>query len=195
MLKLNLSKDGQKQPLKLNLRKGSSFSVEGYWDDKKDLDLHAFILRSGKIAGDAAELLTYAAAGQYTAGYVVGKGMPFALPDGSLAHSGDASTGVGSPVDEIITVNSSKLPTDADEVPVFMSLYNEGMKFGDVKDAGVRIKDDTGKVLEEIKLTEGFAAFNVVQIGSFVRGDAGWDFSLVGVGTTGNIETVLGQFQ
>lgn len=185
-LQLNLTKPGDapQGSLKLNLAKGARFTVEAFWSDGADLDAHAFLLREGKVTG-TADILSYATS-------TAGRGKPFATPCGSLSHSGDARTGVGSDVDEIITIDSGKLPSGVNEVAVFLTVYDANKKFGDVAHAGIRIKDGSGKVIEEIHLSQGaFAAFNVVQLGSIVDGPTGFEFSLAGTGIVGDLNTVL----
>jgi tellurium resistance protein TerD len=186
MLQLNLAKPGDapQGKIQLNLSKGSRFHAKAYWADGSDLDVHALMLTGGKVT-DIERILSYATSTQP-------RGKPFSTPCGSLHHSGDARTGVSADVDEIITIDGAKLPAGVDEVAIFITVYDQSKSFGSVAQAGIRIENEAGKVLEDVQLSGSkFAGVNVVQLGTLVNGPNGWEFSLAGTGLVGDLNTVL----
>lgn len=205
MLKLSALKAGENAPkLKLNLTKGARFLVELFWDSSEDLDTHAFLATNSgsgaKVTRLEEVLSTYNLKKNDPAnGVLVNNpdGKSFQLPCGSLHHSGDALTGDKSDIDEIITVDGSKIANGANEIPIVVTIHdpkNTGATFGRVKKAGIRIKNSGGAVLGEYELSSEFGSFNVVQMGSLILGANGWEFVAVGSGLNGDFGTVLGYF-
>jgi tellurium resistance protein TerD len=205
-IQLPISKPGvTPQKIRLNLAKPAKFTVELFWSDGADLDAHALLATNtgGGAKVSAADQILSIFNVQYTVGGTQHQGAlrfgpngkSFATPEGSLSHSGDARTGVDSDVDEIISIDGARLPVGVNEVPIFITIFNPtGATFALVKHAGVRIKDGSGNVLGEYVLTTAYAAFNAVQVGSFVCDDAGWHYAAVGVGFNGDFNTVLEAF-
>jgi tellurium resistance protein TerD len=105
---------------------------------------------------------------------------------------------VGKDVDEIITIDATKVAPEVNEIPIFVTIHEakaNGLAFGKIGKAGIRIKDDAGTVLGEYELTTEFAAFDAVQMGSIMRTPAnGWEFAAVGTGFKGDFNTILGHF-
>ncbi len=206
MLKLPLAKPGESTQtvgkLSLNLNKGSRFSVELAWESAHDLDAHALL---GHNDGSGAKVTDYA---QVLSTYNTKKMNPgasltanadgsFSTPCGALTHSGDSRSGIGKLVDEIITVDGSKIQNGVNEIPIFVTIHSKakpGTKFNEVNDASIVIKDESGKVLGEYRLTGEFAQFNAVQMGSLMLGPSGWEFAPVGNGFMGDFNTILGSF-
>ena len=201
-LNLPLAKPGDapRQPLKLNLSKGAQFAVELYWDTTHDLDAHALLMvdvgGANKIVSFDQVLSTYNSKKTNPSGTLVNNpDGSFSTPCGSLTHSGDMRTGLGKDVDEIIKIDGSKIPQGTMEIPIFVTIHPASVgTFGDVKEAGIRIKDESGKELASYRLTSEFAKFNAVQMGSLIPGVNGWEFSPVGVGFNGDFNFVLGNF-
>src|SRR5581483_3081533 len=108
----------------------------------------------------------------------------FSTPCGTLTHSGDALTG-GKGVNEVITIQGANAPEGVNEIPIIVTIHKAqetGVTFSQIKNAGIRIKDDAGKVLGEYKLSNEFARFNAVQMGSVTLGPGGWEYQPVGSG-------------
>jgi tellurium resistance protein TerD len=203
MLTLSLNKGQPVQNLKLNLSKGQKFSVELSWDSVHDLDAHALAaVNSGNGAkvADMAQVLSYATSPKQLKGQSPLKGNPngsFSTADGGLTHSGDCRDGTLTGVDETITVDPNSLNPEVNEIPIFVTIYSPSkpnVTFGEVKEAGISIKDESGKVLGQYRLSNEFAGFNAVQMGSLIKGQSGWEYAPVGSGFNGDLNTVLANF-
>lgn len=200
MLTLQLQKPGEEAPkLKLALNKGAKFSVELYWDSQHDLDAHALeAINGGQGAKiNALEQVLSCYNLKPNGALTRNPNGSFSLPSGMLTHSGDCRDGKTQDVDEIITIDGSKAPSGVNEVPIFVTIHNadkSGATFAQVKDAGIRIKDESGKLLGEYNLSNEFGSFNAIQMGSLILGDNGWEFAPVGAGFNGDFNTVLGSF-
>jgi tellurium resistance protein TerD len=206
-LSLNLAKEGEntqntKSRLSLNLNKGERFKVYLAWDTDHDVDAHAILCTNDGTNGaktDALEKVLSAynikrtIAGQVTGVLQKNSDGSFSTPCGSLTHSGDARTGLGKDVDEIITIDGGKIPVGVNEIPIIITLHpaSAPARFSQVKDASIVIKDDNGRELCAFQLTKEFGSFNVVQLGSLLLGDKGWEFAAVGSGFVGDFQKVL----
>ncbi|MCR4341963.1 MAG: TerD family protein [Gemmatimonadaceae bacterium] len=203
MLQLPLEKNGQPpKKLSLSLNKASRFIVELWWKTEHDLDAHALLAtNSGQGAKvDAFEkvLSTYNCKrpGSQSGVLAVNANKSFNTPDGALHHSGDSLDGRTADIDEVITIDGGKIGPEVNEIPIFVTIHprSQPMTFREIPDAGIRIKDDAGKVLGEFQLTAEFGPFNAVQMGSLIIGANGWEYAAVGNGFTGDFNTVLGYF-
>lgn len=200
-MELNLTKPGDPvKKLSLSLVKATRFIVELYWDSKHDLDAHALLAAN---SGQGAKVSSF---GQVLSTYNAKKTNPqgvlesnpdgsFSTPCGSLKHSGDSRTGENSDIDEVIMIDGAKVPAEANEVPIFVTIHpSNSARFSEVKKAGIRIKDDSGKVLGEYELSKDFGQFDAVQMGSILHGPNGWEYAPVGVGFKGNFNAILENF-
>jgi len=195
--KLMLAKDGEQTPkLKLNLSKGERFFVELRWKSADDLDGHALLCsptpNGGKISAFSQVLSTYQKAER-----VNNTDKSFATLCGGLTHSGDCTNGVQKDVDEMITIDGAKISDSVSEVPIFVTIHNSaqnGKTFANVEEASIAIKNEAGTVLGAFELSKEFSKFNVVQMGSLLRGDSGWEFAPVGTGLMGDFNTILEHF-
>ena len=203
VLKLELGKaGGARSKLNLNLNKGTRFVVELFWDSKEDLDAHALLatnVGNGAKIDDLRQILsTYNVRKNNPQGALLGNtDGSFETPEGALHHSGDARTGVDRDVDEIITIDGSKIPEGVNEIPIFVTIHEaseSGLTFDQVTKAGIRIKDGAGKELAHYVLSGEFARFNAVQMGSLCLGEHGWEFAPIGAGFNGDFNTVLSNF-
>lgn len=200
-IELKLTKPGDSvKKLQLPLSKaGGIFNIEFFWDSKHDLDGHALLLSGGKLQGLGGVLSTYNPSLPLGDGSASsrepGDKRPFKTPDGALLHHGDARTGGSADVDEMITVNTGSVPANIDEIALIVTLHPAGVgNFREVKDAGFKIKDGDNRVLAEVNLSNDFGPYNVVQCGSLLRGDQGWEYLVAGVGVKGDFNTVLDYF-
>lgn len=199
-LKLSTQKPGDTvQKLSLNLNKGSTFSVELYWDSDQDLDAHALLANndsgSAKVTAMEQVLSTYNTKKMNSGGVLTNASDgSFSTPCGTLTHSGDSRSGVQKDVDEIITIDGSKAPSGMNEIPIFVTIHNTGVTFARINKAGIRIKDNAGKELCSYELSNEFGAFNAVQMGSLILGQKGWEFAAVGTGFHGDFNKVLEHF-
>lgn len=200
MLTLSLNKGQPVSNLKLNLSKGQRFIVELAWDSEHDVDAHALAaINSGQGAkvADASQVLSYATSPKQLKNQSPLKGNPngsFSTPCGGLTHSGDCRDGSSTDVDESITIDPNLLRSDVNEIPIFVTIYGQGLSFTQVKQAMITIKDDSGKVLGQFKLNNEFGAFNAVQMGSLIKNNGAWEYAPVGSGFNGDLNTILSNF-
>jgi len=201
MLSLSLAKPGDTVgKLKLSLMKAARFTVELSWDTNQDLDAHALLAvndgNGAKVSALEQILSTHNCRKTTPAGILnANPDGSFSTPCGSLTHSGDSRSGVGKDIDECIVIDGAKVPNGINEIPVFVTIYDAKGTFAGVGHASITIKDDSGKVLGEYQLTNEFANFNAVQMGSLMlNSEGGWDYAPVGSGFMGDFNTVLGSF-
>lgn len=205
MEKLSLVKEGEQKPkLTLNLAKTARFSVELFWESSHDLDGHALLATNNNGAGAKVTsmdqvLSTYNSnlplADGSSATRTPGDKRPFTTRCKSLHHSGDARTGIGAAVDEIISIDGAAIPAGVNELPIFVTIHpSKSAKFSQVTDAGIRIKDDSGKVLGEYQLSNQFGEFDAVQMGSLILNSNGWEYAAAGSGFNGDFNTILEYF-
>lgn len=176
-IQLSLSKDeAARNRLRLSMLKGSLFKIVFSWDSAHDPDVHALLCHndgSGAKARVATDILsTYNCKKTNSGGALLANpDGSFSTPCGTLRHSGDARTGLGKDEDEIIYVDVSKLSAHVNEIPFFVTIHkseNTGATFADIKDAAIKIVDDSGATLGEFALTSEFAKFSACQRSSLM---------------------------
>ena len=217
MLTLTLDKPGAApaRKLQLSLNKGAAFKVTVAWQcdarHQDDIDIHALEARNG---GNGAKVTVLE---EILSTYNTTKMSPktgvlptaadgsFATPTGGLRHSGDVRVQGNT---ETIVIDGSKLPADVNEIPLFATVHkaehtaghDEGSEaegeaaFADIEVCTVTIADESGRELGAYQLSKEFGEFNVVQLGSIMHGDNGWEYAPVGRGFTGSINDVLSHF-
>lgn len=188
---LKLAKTGER----IDLTKGNPnlkhLAVGLGWEPKDlggaevDLDASAFVLTSGRIAGDAD---------------VVFYNQPKHV-SGAISHSGDDRTGAGNitkSIDkEIISIDLAKVPADKDKIAFVVTFYEENptvkQTFGKVKNSFIRIMDadKNNEVLIKYDLTEDYSTATAVVIGEVYRKDGEWKFAAVGTGHPGGLAELL----
>ena len=217
MITLSLDKPGTAPApkLQLSLNKGASFRVTVAWQcdarHQDDVDIHALEARND---GGGAKV---SALDQVLSTYNTTKMSPktgvlatvadgsFATLSGGLRHSGDIRVQGNT---ESIVIDGSKLPAGINEIPLFATVHkaehgqghDEGTvsedeaAFADIEVCTVIIADEGGRELGAYQLSKEFGEFNVVQLGSIMHGDNGWEYAPVGRGFTGTFNDVLGHF-
>lgn len=198
-LTLKLQKPGEEAPkLKLNLTKGSKFTVELFWDSKHDLDAHALLATNN---GDGAKVTTFEQVlspynMKATGGVLeLNSDGSFNTPEEALHHSGDARDGEVLDIDEVITIDGSKVPTGVNEIPIFVTIHPaKTATFAEVKDSGIRIKDESGALLGEYMLSNEFSQFDAVQMGTLVLENGAWVYIAAGSGFNGDFNSILAFF-
>jgi stress response protein SCP2 len=200
-LQFNLTKDAGAKPLAFALSKNHKFHIELYWDSKHDLDAHAMGLRVGSCTDSEMCLSTYnptlVQTDNPSLNNFAGSKAAFRNACASLSHLGDKRTGIsvdGRQPDEVMTVEMSRLPSDVDEVSFFVTAHPpQQVKFKDVDNAKLVIKDDAGVVLLTANLTHDFDQYDMVQMGSIVKNaqTGAWDFNPVAVGINGSFQDIL----
>lgn len=175
-----------------SLSKGSSsskFKVGLAWNPNvgasnanHDLDASAFLLRGGRlVSGD--DVVYY-------------RNLKHA--SGAVNHSGDNLTGEGDGDDETLMVDTSKLPSDVDEVAFIVTIHdavNRRQDFGQISSASASIYSESGEKLVNYSLKKEFASDTAVQFVSLVKKNGEWSVQADGVGHRKNlaeIATALG---
>lgn len=217
MLTLSLDKPGTKPApkLQLSLSKGSTFKVTVAWtceaSHQDDVDIHALeAINDGggaKVTALEQILSTYNTKRTSPATGVLATAADgsFATPSGGLRHSGDIRVQGNS---ESIVIDGSRIPAGMNEIPLFATVHKadhgqehdggteteEEAAFADIEVCTVRIADDSGRELGAYQLSKEFGDFNVVQLGSVMYGENGWEYAPVGRGFTGTFNDVLAHF-
>ncbi len=216
MLTLSLQKPGADAPkLRLSLNKGARFTAKVEWqcdaDHADDVDVHALEARNAgngaKVTSLDQVLSTYNTKRMNPQGGALPTNPDgsFQTPGGGLVHSGDKRVQNNT---ESIVIDGSKLPAGVNEIPIFVTVHEaehgtgheaggdaeEEAAFGDIDVCTITLSDETGKELGAYKLSDEFKEFNVVQLGSVLLGDSGWEYAPVGRGFNGNFNDVIAHF-
>lgn len=97
---------------------------------------------------------------------------------------------------ETINICLSKIAPEVEEVVITATIYDEGLMFGDVKDAKITIIDEeSGEALCFFDLDKNYQNEDTIVAGRFVINDDGeWDFEAVGNGYTGGLQTLVDMY-
>jgi tellurium resistance protein TerD len=203
----NLTKDEGKNKFNLTKSGSKKFRIGLGWKvgEKFDLDASALGLKhvDGKpgFYNDISHAVCYGNEELfcYAPGDVKKEKTMFFTADGSIKHYGDNRTGVGDGDDEIIDVDPSKLPAEIVEIAIFITIHkavDRGQDFSMVEDSFVRIlNSESGEELCQYKLRESFAGKTAVQVGSLIRENGDWVFSVVGAGSNASLGDILNSYQ
>jgi len=184
---INLSK-GSKINLKKESPAGAKVFVVGLgWDPNEKASPHPFDLdASAFLVGPNGKIIT----DEYFVFYNNNNS-----PDGSVTYGGDNRTGEGEGDDEILTIDTSKLNPEIQQV-VFCCSIDEaetrGQNFSMVNNAYIRIyEQNSGEVLATYFLSEVASNETAFILGRLLNSPAGWDFEAYPVGYPGGLETLL----
>lgn len=205
MLTLSLEKPGEAVPkLKLSLTKGATFKVTVAWEcghaHLHDVDVHALEARNDGSGAKVTELSSILSTYNTVRMNPKGGALPcnadgsFATPSGGLTHSPDVRV---QGTAEMITIDGSRVPEGINEIPIFVTIHSPGKEtetFDEIEKATIAIADEGGKELGSYELSGEFKDFNVVQFGSLLLGEGGWEYAAVGRGFEGNFNDVLRAF-
>lgn len=184
-----------KKSEKFSLAKATAkFTVGVGWDTEIDLDASAFACVSNggnpKFYNDGSHAVFY---GNRSLKQSDGS---FVTSDGSIRHSGDNLNGIdraGTKDDEEIQINTDKLPAEIDEIGIFVTIYDAAAKeksFADVRDAYVRIIDNSGVELCRYNLSNEFSSASV-QVGNLIKENGEWAFHAIGAGFNQEIGAII----
>jgi tellurium resistance protein TerD len=115
------------------------------------------------------------------------------LPNGPIVLTKDNRTGEGDGADETLFVNPEKL-ADGKKVKITVNIYEalaRRQNFGMVQGAFVRVLDDGGKEVCRYDLAEDFSIETGTIIGEFYKNNGDFKFKALGVGFTGDLNTLL----
>lgn len=204
MLTLALEKPGAGvEKLHLSLSKGARFTVNVEWEchhaHVHDVDVHALEARNAGSGAKVSRLESVLSTYNTTLMNPSAGLLPpapdgsFATPGGGLTHSVDRREQGSS---ETIVIDGSRLAEGVNEIPIFVTIHSKGEveKFEEIERASISISDDAGKEMGAYLLSDEFKDFNVVQFGSVIFGEKGWEYAPVGRGFVGDFNDVLAQF-
>ena len=143
------------------------------WDVKKegasmDLDLAAFLLSSGTLAGKG----NFVYFGNKTSAC------------GSVASRGDNLTGEGEGDDEVIDVDLTTVPASVTEIVFVASIYQgkaKGQSLKDLDNAFIRIvNNENQQELAKFTITDTNSDHESFILGKLVRDGSDWNFLAIG---------------
>lgn len=194
---------------RFNLSKGERFKIaksEGLskikvvldWNSDADLDASTFLCGDEGVILDDAGFVFYNSEnrGQPFDRAVFGnkrKWMAETRPmssDGAVLGSLDDRNGGSG---EQIDVDLDKVDPNVCEIVFVVSIHDEGMTFGDVKDAFISVVNAVNdEELCRYELNEAFTEETALSVAKLVVNEDGdWEFEAVGVGHVGGLETLI----
>ena len=194
---------------RFNLSKGERFKIaksEGLskikvvldWNSDADLDASTFLCGDEGVILDDAGFVFYNSENreQPFDRAVFGnkrKWMAETRPmssDGAVLGSlDDRNGGSGGQID----VDLDKVDPNVCEIVFVVSIHDEGMTFGDVKDAFISVVNAVNdEELCRYELNEAFTEETALSVAKLVVNEDGdWEFEAVGVGHVGGLETLI----
>ena len=194
---------------RFNLSKGERFKIaksEGLskikvvldWNSDADLDASTFLCGDEGVILDDAGFVFYNSENreQPFDRAVFGnkrKWMAETRPmssDGAVLGSReDRNGGSGEQID----VDLDKVDPNVCEIVFVVSIHDEGMTFGDVKDAFISVVNAVNdEELCRYELNEAFTEETALSVAKLVVNEDGdWEFEAVGVGHVGGLETLI----
>lgn len=161
------------------------------WDAKRgevsgaefDLDASAFVLgANGKVASDQ---------------YFIFFGN-LSSPEGAVVHTGDNLTGDGDGDDEVIKVDLTKIPADAEKIVFAVTIYEGAQRkqnFGLVDNSFIRAVDpDTGNELVRYELDMEAAMETVLVFAELIKRNGAWIFSANSAGFPAGLDGLCRQY-
>ena len=141
-----------------------------------DLDGAVFLLNaSGKVRSDA-DFIFY---------------NNLKSADGSIAHSGDNTTGAGDGDDESVTIDLVNVPADIDKVVLAVTIHDAETRrqnFGMVSKAFVRCINAAGNAeIARYDLSEDGSTEAAMIFGEVYRAGSDWKFRAIGQGFAGGL--------
>ena len=194
---------------RFNLSKGERFKIaksEGLskikvvldWNSDADLDASTFLCGDEGVILDDAGFVFYNTENreQPFDRAVFGnkrKWMAETRPmssDGAVLGSLDDRNGGSG---EQIDVDLDKVDPNVCEIVFVVSIHDEGMTFGDVKDAFISVVNAVNdEELCRYELNEAFTEETALSVAKLVVNEDGdWEFEAVGVGHVGGLETLI----
>lgn len=194
---------------RFNLSKGERFKIaksEGLskikvvldWNSDADLDASTFLCGDEGVILDDAGFVFYNSENREKPfdSAVFGnkrKWMAETRPmssDGAVLGSLDDRNGGSG---EQIDVDLDKVDPNVCEIVFVVSIHDEGMTFGDVKDAFISVVNAVNdEELCRYELNEAFTEETALSVAKLVVNEDGdWEFEAVGVGHVGGLETLI----
>lgn len=108
-------------------------------------------------------------------------------PDGAIVHQGDNLTGAGEGDDEVIKVSLSKVAAKYNKLVFVVNIYQakkRNQDFGMIKNAFIRILDDSRTEIARYNLTDNYQGHTGLIAGELYRHEGEWKFAAIGNGVT-----------
>jgi len=194
---------------RFNLSKGERFKIaksEGLskikvvldWNSDADLDASTFLCGDEGVILDDAGFVFYNSENREQAfdRAVFGnkrnwmaETRPMSSDGAVLGSLDDRNGGSG----ERIDVDLDKVDPNVCEIVFVVSIHDEGMTFGDVKDAFISVVNAVNdEELCRYELNEAFTEETALSVAKLVVNEDGdWEFEAVGVGHVGGLETLI----
>ncbi|MGC6768159.1 TerD family protein [Enterococcus sp. LJL128] len=119
--------------------------------------------------------------------------------DGSIVHQGDNLTGAGDGDDEVIKVSLSRVSPKYNKMVFVVNIYQAHKRkqdFGMIKNAFIRIMDDSGMEIARYNLTDNYQGMTGLVAGELYRHDNEWKFAAVGSGmNVANLSEMLQRYK
>lgn len=194
---------------RFNLSKGERFKIaksEGLskikvvldWNSDADLDASTFLCGDeGVILDDAGFVFYNSENREKPFGRAVfgnkrkwmAETRPMSSDGAVLGSLDDRNGGSGEQID----VDLDKVDPNVCEIVFVVSIHDEGMTFGDVKDAFISVVNAVNdEELCRYELNEAFTEETALSVAKLVVNEDGdWEFEAVGVGHVGGLETLI----
>ena len=194
---------------RFNLSKGERFKIaksEGLskikvvldWNSDADLDASTFLCGDEGVILDDAGFVFYNSENreQPFDRAVFGnkrkwmaETRPMSSDGADLGSLDDRNGGSGEQID----VDLDKVDPNVCEIVFVVSIHDEGMTFGDVKDAFISVVNAVNdEELCRYELNEAFTEETALSVAKLVVNEDGdWEFEAVGVGHVGGLETLI----
>ena len=194
---------------RFNLSKGERFKIaksEGLskikvvldWNSDADLDASTFLCGDeGVILDDAGFVFYNSENREQPFGRAVfgnkrkwmAETRPMSSDGAVLGSLDDRNGGSGEQID----VDLDKVDPNVCEIVFVVSIHDEGMTFGDVKDAFISVVNAVNdEELCRYELNEAFTEETALSVAKLVVNEDGdWEFEAVGVGHVGGLETLI----
>ncbi|MDA1616269.1 TerD family protein [Bacillus cereus group sp. TH204-1LC] len=183
---------------RINLRKEQpglkKLRAEISWDEnrfdtggKHDLDIFAVALQSnGKCREDRDFIVAF--------GYDDNGNNLAIHPSGAIVHSGDEMSGSKEGADEVISVDFTRIPAHITEMH-FIASTNDGVRFGDVRNAKVvLVNDETNEPMYEYDLEENYSTETAILLFKLYLKDGDWRFGAEGKGYNKGVEAFIVEY-
>lgn len=119
-------------------------------------------------------------------------------PNNAVVHQGDNLDGSGDGDDEVVKVELTALPPEAQRLVFVVSIHDaevRGQNFGQVQNSSIRMVDEvTGGELVRYDLTEDYSTETAMIFGELYRHGTEWKFRAIGQGYAGGLASVIKDF-
>ena len=194
---------------RFNLSKGERFKIaksEGLskikvvldWNSDADLDASTFLCGDEGVILDDAGFVFYNSENREkpfdrtvygNKRRWMAETRPMSSDGAVLGSLDDRNGGSGEQID----VDLDKVDPNVCEIVFVVSIHDEGMTFGDVKDAFISVVNaENDEELCRYELNEAFTEETALSVAKLVVNEDGdWEFEAVGVGHVGGLETLI----